>query len=39
MNRVWRGKHFREWAKSKREKRPIGTPILYDKSPPPPPKK
>jgi hypothetical protein len=36
MNRVWRGKHFREWAAKKKEKRQVGPCIVYDKSPAPP---
>ena len=36
MNRIWRGKHFRDWAMARKEKRQIGTPIVYDKSPAPP---
>ena len=36
MNRMWRGKHFREWAKKKKDMARSGMPIHYDKSPVPP---
>lgn len=36
MNREFRAKYFRDWAKVKREKRQIGPLIVYDKSPAPP---
>jgi hypothetical protein len=36
FNNLWKSNHFRDWAKKYREKRTIGTPIVYDKSPAPP---
>jgi hypothetical protein len=36
MNRMWRGKHFRDWAKMRRGTARPGMPINYDKSPMPP---
>lgn len=36
LNRKWRGKHFRDWAATRKSKRQHGSLIVYDKSPAPP---